>query len=91
VVSNIECDQQQHIINIQINNDRGTTIGAYALGGLVGSLASKYFNDHFGRKTNIMIAGLWMIFGGLFSALSINIPMVIIKYHIKKTPQTTAR
>ncbi|KAF1804450.1 general substrate transporter [Mucor lusitanicus] len=53
----------------------GTTIGAYALGGLVGSIASRYLNDRFERKTNMMIAGFWMILGGMLSALSINTPM----------------
>ncbi|GAN02877.1 solute carrier family 2, facilitated glucose transporter member 1-like isoform X2 [Mucor ambiguus] len=53
----------------------GTTIGAYALGGLVGSLASRYLNDRFERKTNMMIAGFWMILGGMLSALSVNTPM----------------
>ncbi|KAL7318219.1 Bifunctional purine biosynthesis protein PurH [Mucor circinelloides] len=56
----------------------GTTIGAYALGGLVGSLATRYLNDRFGRKTNMMIAGFWMILGGMLSALSINTPMYAI-------------
>ncbi|EPB81457.1 hypothetical protein HMPREF1544_11822 [Mucor circinelloides 1006PhL] len=53
----------------------GTTVGAYALGGLVGSLATRYLNDRFGRKTNMMIAGFWMILGGMLSALSINTSM----------------
>ncbi|KAK4519533.1 uncharacterized protein ATC70_009769 [Mucor velutinosus] len=53
----------------------GTTIGAYALGGLVGSLSSRYLNDRFERKTNMIIAGFWMMLGGMLSALSINTPM----------------
>lgn len=55
---------------------RGYTIGAYAIGGFFGSLASKYMNVWFGRRDNIMISCLWMVLGGLLSACAINIGMV---------------
>lgn len=63
---------------------RGLTVGTFALGGLVGSLASSYLNNRFSRKTNIMVAGLWMIIGGLLSSVSINTGMVMftLLFHI---------
>ncbi|KAG0750467.1 hypothetical protein G6F62_002917 [Rhizopus arrhizus] len=53
----------------------GYTIGAYAIGGFFGSLASKYMNVWFGRRDNIMISCIWMVLGGLLSACAINIGM----------------
>lgn len=59
------------------------TIGAFALGGLFGSLATMFTNRFFGRRDNIMISCAWFIAGGLLSSVSINIGMVITnsKYH----------
>ncbi|CAO3667141.1 hypothetical protein G6F70_007885 [Rhizopus microsporus] len=56
-------------------NTWGYTIGAFAIGGFFGSLASKYMNVWFGRRDNIMISCLWMAIGGLLSACSTNIGM----------------
>ncbi|KAI9488218.1 general substrate transporter [Zychaea mexicana] len=53
----------------------GFTVGAFALGGLVGSLATTYLNLWFGRRLNIMISCGWFILGGILSAVSINIGM----------------
>lgn len=53
------------------------SIGIYALGGLAGSLASGYINGRFSRKSNLMLAGGWMVIGGMLSALSVNTVMVI--------------
>ncbi|GAA5808701.1 hypothetical protein MFLAVUS_002096 [Mucor flavus] len=53
----------------------GYTIGAFAIGGFFGSLASKYMNVWFGRRDNIMISCLGMMLGGILSATSINIVM----------------
>ncbi|KAJ8654842.1 hypothetical protein O0I10_009566 [Lichtheimia ornata] len=51
------------------------TIGAFALGGLFGSLATMFTNRIFGRRDNIMISCGWFIAGGLLSSVSINIGM----------------
>ncbi|KAI8391384.1 general substrate transporter [Radiomyces spectabilis] len=56
----------------------GFTVGAFALGGLAGSLSTMYLNHWFGRRDNIMIACGWMILGGILSATSINIGMYSI-------------
>ncbi|KAI9364122.1 general substrate transporter [Pilaira anomala] len=53
----------------------GYTIGAFAIGGFFGSLASKYLNVWFGRRDNIMLSCMGMILGGVLSATSINIVM----------------
>ncbi|KAI8138322.1 general substrate transporter [Fennellomyces sp. T-0311] len=53
----------------------GYTVGAFALGGLVGSLATTYLNVWFGRRANIMISCGWMIIGGILSSAAINIGM----------------
>ncbi|KAI8051876.1 general substrate transporter [Thamnidium elegans] len=53
----------------------GLSIGIYALGGLAGSLTSGYINGRFSRKSNLMLAGGWMVIGGMLSALSINTVM----------------
>ncbi|KAI8092143.1 general substrate transporter [Gilbertella persicaria] len=53
----------------------GYTIGAFAIGGFFGSLASKYLNVWFGRRDNIMISCIWMILGGILSACAINLGM----------------
>ncbi|KAI8367758.1 general substrate transporter [Blakeslea trispora] len=53
----------------------GYTIGAYAIGGFFGSIASKYLNVWFGRRDNIMISCFWMIVGGILSACAINLGM----------------
>ncbi|KAI7894380.1 general substrate transporter [Mucor mucedo] len=53
----------------------GYTIGAFAIGGFFGSLASKYTNVWYGRRDNIMISCLWMILGGVLSACSVNLVM----------------
>ncbi|KAI9488217.1 general substrate transporter, partial [Zychaea mexicana] len=53
----------------------GYTVGAFALGGLVGSLATMYFNVWFGRRMNIIISCCWFIFGGILSACAVNIGM----------------
>ncbi|KAF7730948.1 hypothetical protein EC973_000994 [Apophysomyces ossiformis] len=50
-------------------------VGAFPLGGLVGSLASMYLNTWFGRRDNIILACVWMIIGGILSACSINVAM----------------
>ncbi|CAO3622646.1 unnamed protein product [Mucor fragilis] len=53
----------------------GYTIGAFAIGGFFGSLASKYTNVWFGRRDNIMISCGWMMIGGILSACAINLTM----------------
>lgn len=53
----------------------GWTIGAFAIGGFFGSLASKYMNVWFGRRDNIMISCGWMIAGGILSACAVNLTM----------------
>ncbi|KAI8378754.1 general substrate transporter [Choanephora cucurbitarum] len=53
----------------------GYTIGAYAIGGFFGSIASKYLNVKFGRRDNIMLSCLWMIMGGILSACAVNVGM----------------
>ncbi|KAI8987912.1 general substrate transporter [Mycotypha africana] len=53
----------------------GYTIGAYAVGGFFGSIASKYFNVWFGRRDNIMMSCGWMIAGGILSACAVNLTM----------------
>ncbi|ORY91195.1 general substrate transporter [Syncephalastrum racemosum] len=53
----------------------GYTVGAFALGGMAGSLATVYLNQWFGRRDNIMISCGWFIFGGILSACAINIGM----------------
>lgn len=55
---------------------RGYTVGAFALGGMAGSLATVYLNQWFGRRDNIMISCGWFIVGGILSACAINIGMV---------------
>jgi sugar porter (SP) family MFS transporter len=57
---------------------RGYTIGAFAIGGFFGSLASKYLNVRFGRRDNIMISCGFMMLGGILSATSINIGMYAV-------------
>ncbi|CAO3703258.1 unnamed protein product [Rhizopus stolonifer] len=53
----------------------GYTVGAFAIGGFFGSLASKYMNVWFGRRDNIMISCFWMILGGILSSCAINVGM----------------
>ncbi|CAO3631719.1 unnamed protein product [Mucor hiemalis] len=56
----------------------GYTIGAFAIGGFFGSIASKYMNVWFGRRDNIMISCAWMMVGGILSACSINLTMYAV-------------
>ncbi|CAO3611907.1 unnamed protein product [Cunninghamella blakesleeana] len=56
----------------------GYTVGAYPIGGIVGSIISKYSNVYLVRRHNIMITCLLFMFGNVLSAVSINIPMYSI-------------
>lgn len=59
-------------------NTWGFTVGAYAIGGFFGAIASKYLNVWFGRRDNIMLSCILMIIGGILSACAINLGMYAV-------------
>ncbi|ORX51561.1 general substrate transporter [Hesseltinella vesiculosa] len=56
----------------------GYTVAAYPIGGIVGSILSKFTNARYGRRINLMTACIWMIFGNLLSAVSVNVVMYAV-------------
>ncbi|KAI7865652.1 general substrate transporter [Spinellus fusiger] len=50
----------------------GYTIGAFSIGGFFGSIASMYTNTWYSRRMNLLIAGAWLIAGGILSSCATN-------------------
>ncbi|KAI9501092.1 general substrate transporter [Coemansia spiralis] len=56
----------------------GVAIGSYAVGALIGALASTWFSNNFGRKFVLMYFNVIGLAATLLLALPVNIPMFVV-------------
>ena len=55
----------------------GAVNGVYIAGALIGSVASSWLSDSFGRKISVLVAAAFVIVGGALQAGSVTIGMFI--------------